>query len=247
MRKEQPTSSPLVRTLRSLTVALILTYSFCSCNVRSADHHGTSDNEHHRRLQASAQENALKSFHDARAAAFDQLNLIHQRFEFSSPRVQFLLVSTNLPTAAWDILKYKAAKKFVEGNSTFSFLFGGSSVTAGHDNYYNESYPFVFERRMQGAFKALKIDLQVRNIGHEQVSALGPLLRGIGRVQRRLDRLGAELRLRAGQGHYGAHGPRGILEQGCYLLHRLGWIHSWTLPSLECNSLQLFSYSCNFL
>jgi len=29
---------------------------------------------------------------------------------------------------------------------------GGSSVTAGHDNYFNQSYPLVFERRMRPIF-----------------------------------------------------------------------------------------------
>ena len=43
-------------------------------------------------------------------------------------------------------------------------IFGGSSVTAGHDNYYNQSYPFVFERRMTRIFQALNIDLKVHNI-----------------------------------------------------------------------------------
>ena len=46
----------------------------------------------------------------------------------------------------------------------FLYVFGGSSVTAGHDNWFNESYPLVFRRRMQGMYDALNVPLTVRNI-----------------------------------------------------------------------------------
>lgn len=72
--------------------------------------------------------------------------------------------SSNMPDYAWDILKYKIAKKFIDRNSSFLFIFGGSSVTAGHDNYYNQSYPLVLERRLKPVFDALGISLLVHNI-----------------------------------------------------------------------------------
>ena len=127
------------------------------------------DGSHQRTLSNNVNQRnsiASKSLNDAEARALDMINLIYQRFEFSTPRIQFLLTAANLPTTAWDIMKYKIAKKFVDGNSTILFIFGGSSVTAGHDNYYNESYPSVFERRMQGVFRELNIDFQVHNIAH---------------------------------------------------------------------------------
>ena len=76
---------------------------------------------------------------------------------------------------SWEALKYKYGKKILESHlpenrnansqkSTFIYVFGGSSVTAGHDNYYNQSYPKVFERRMQPIYDALGVDLSVRNI-----------------------------------------------------------------------------------
>ena len=43
-------------------------------------------------------------------------------------------------------------------------IFGGSSVTAGHDSLFNESWPLVFEKRMKPVFNALNIDLDVTNI-----------------------------------------------------------------------------------
>jgi hypothetical protein len=43
-------------------------------------------------------------------------------------------------------------------------LHAGSSVTAGHDSRFNESYPLVFKKRLHPTFSALGIDLSVRNI-----------------------------------------------------------------------------------
>lgn len=47
---------------------------------------------------------------------------------------------------------------------TYRMIFGGSSVTAGHDNYYHQAYPFIFEKRMKTIFSALGIKLEVHNI-----------------------------------------------------------------------------------
>lgn len=44
---------------------------------------------------------------------------------------------------------------------TFTVVFGGTSVTAGHDNAYNLSYPFQFQRMVQCAFAAAGIRLVV--------------------------------------------------------------------------------------
>ena len=49
-------------------------------------------------------------------------------------------------------------------NKEFLFVFGGSSVTAGHDNWFAQSYPMVFKRRVAGMFDALGVPLTVRNI-----------------------------------------------------------------------------------
>jgi hypothetical protein len=105
-------------------------------------------------------------FKRAKHLAHYAVNLIHQRYEFDTRRFQFLLSASNLPTNAWDIMKYKMAKKIAEGNSSFLMIFGGSSVTAGHDNNYMDAYPFVFERHLAAAFAAVGIDLKVHNIAH---------------------------------------------------------------------------------
>jgi hypothetical protein len=43
-------------------------------------------------------------------------------------------------------------------------VFGGSSVTAGHDNLMNQSYPLIYQKRMKPTFQSLGIDLIVHNI-----------------------------------------------------------------------------------
>jgi hypothetical protein len=112
-----------------------------------------------------ADDKISNNFDSAMAIANNVANLIYQRFEFHNyERYQFFLEAQNMPTYGWDILKYKIARKIVDGNGSFLMTFGGSSVTAGHDNYYNESYPFVFERRMSKLFDALGIKLLVHNI-----------------------------------------------------------------------------------
>ena len=40
----------------------------------------------------------------------------------------------------------------------------GSSVTAGHDNFFNESYPMIVKKRMEPIFAAMGIGMTVNNI-----------------------------------------------------------------------------------
>jgi hypothetical protein len=111
-------------------------------------------------------------FSAAKSELYSVINLIYQRFELHNKyRAQLFLVGANMNFNAWDILKSKFAKKIIDNlinkegkNETFLMIFGGSSVTAGHDNYYNQSYPFVFERRMKSAFQKSGVELIVRNI-----------------------------------------------------------------------------------
>ena len=128
-----------------------------------------------------------------RKLAQKTINLIYQRFEFwNVDRYPFFLYSMNFPSWTWDVLKYKVALKALlpdgakpepgsganmdpdKGKTTnssssnyqkeFMMIFGGSSVTAGHDNFFNESYPIVFKRRLQDVLTAIDIPIVVRNI-----------------------------------------------------------------------------------
>jgi hypothetical protein len=102
----------------------------------------------------------------AEKRASELANLIYQRFEYhNNVTRQFFIEAANMPKLSWDIMKLKMAQKILGGgNSSFLMVFGGSSVTAGHDNFYNESWPEVFKRRMAPVFDAVGVELVVRNI-----------------------------------------------------------------------------------
>ncbi|KAJ1394154.1 hypothetical protein B484DRAFT_425375 [Ochromonadaceae sp. CCMP2298] len=100
------------------------------------------------------------------------------------------LTMMDIPQLSWDLQKAKFVTLLLEashsrernrGNRTntggnravgtktdtfnLSFVvgFSGSSVTAGHDNYFNESYPDVFRRALEPVFAAMGVPLTVRN------------------------------------------------------------------------------------
>jgi hypothetical protein len=96
--------------------------------------------------------------------------LIHQRFGLQSVQGQQLFMSLyNVPTSAWDVLKLKLVKKILEKGSNFTMVFSGTSVTAGYDNYLQQSYPAIIERRMKPILQAVDINLHVRNFGQAHV------------------------------------------------------------------------------
>eukprot|EP01038_Epipyxis_sp_PR26KG_P015090 gene15090-20305_t len=142
---------------------LILIITIFSATIESSSVDNTNGTtrkkQHHRHAHHAYGFNLTKSI------ISDYANLIYQRYEFHNfSRFQFFIESSNIPNFGWDLIKYKIARKILEGNATYLMIFGGSSVTAGHDNYYNQSYPFVFERRLRKVFTHLKIRLLVHNI-----------------------------------------------------------------------------------
>ena len=65
------------------------------------------------------------------------------------------------------MIKYKMLLRIVENdseNKQYLMIFGGSSVTAGHDNLYNSSYPLVIRRRLTPLFNKLGISFKSHNI-----------------------------------------------------------------------------------
>ena len=69
----------------------------------------------------------------------------------------------HIPEKSFEIQKWKFQKLLLENVGTSSFVVGftGSSVTAGHDNYFNESYPVVFLNTLAPIFATLGIRLEV--------------------------------------------------------------------------------------
>jgi len=110
------------------------------------------------------------SLTNAKALAMDVLNLIFARYELQdAANMQHFMVTFNAPAMTWEILRLKVAEKILHKGSTFTFVFSGTGVTAGYDNYFHQSYPMVIEKRLSPVFKALGIDLAVRNIGQVHV------------------------------------------------------------------------------
>lgn len=134
-------------------------------NLRTQSHFNGLHGDHHSHHGRRELSESAYDLEKAKTLANNVANLVYQRFEFNhSQRFQFFIEASNMPEYGWDIIKYKIAKKIVDGDSSFLMIFGGSSVTAGHDNYYNQSWPFVFERRVKPIFDALGIKLLVHNI-----------------------------------------------------------------------------------
>lgn len=110
-------------------------------------------------------ENANFDLLTAKQEVSKVLSLIYHRYEFNDTYgPNFTFTSSNMDRTTWDMLKYKLAYKTLEGNQDYLMIFGGSSVTAGHDNFFNQSYPMTFQRRMKKVFELLGINLTVRDI-----------------------------------------------------------------------------------
>ena len=101
-----------------------------------------------------------------KAAIENTLQLMYHRYGMDlGPWGKHVLgVYHSINEKTWDMYKYKFATKMLMGNGTMRVIFGGSSVTAGHDNFLWQAYPQVYERRLRPAFEALGINFEVRNI-----------------------------------------------------------------------------------
>lgn len=69
----------------------------------------------------------------------------------------------HIPKSEWETYKKKFEYLLTHPNSTKTFViaFGGSSVTAGHDNYLNEAYPALVRTQLAPIFDLLGVRLQV--------------------------------------------------------------------------------------
>ena len=80
----------------------------------------------------------------------------------------------SVPMLSWNIQKHKYIKLLLENNNNnnnstklshkYVMGYSGSSVTAGHDNYFNESFPFIVSNRLSSIFKSvLNLTVITRN------------------------------------------------------------------------------------
>jgi len=61
------------------------------------------------------------------------------------------------------VLVGKLLRAVVTDDRAFTVAFAGTSVSAGHDNWFNQSHPHAYERAFRPAFKAAGGELVVRN------------------------------------------------------------------------------------
>eukprot|EP00598_Pedospumella_elongata_P005182 CAMPEP_0184974064 /NCGR_PEP_ID=MMETSP1098-20130426/5635_1 /TAXON_ID=89044 /ORGANISM="Spumella elongata, Strain CCAP 955/1" /LENGTH=444 /DNA_ID=CAMNT_0027496585 /DNA_START=51 /DNA_END=1382 /DNA_ORIENTATION=+ len=80
------------------------------------------------------------------------------------------LKSCFMSKMSWELMKLKFQKKILAALSNpaektkFVISFTGSSVTAGHDSFFNASTPVVAGTYLTSAFEAIGIDLDSRNV-----------------------------------------------------------------------------------
>lgn len=72
------------------------------------------------------------------------------------------LTLIHIPSPSWELQKSKLIELILR-KDRFVVGFGGSSVTAGHDNYHHEAYPQVFYDTLDPLMKLLSITFVVRN------------------------------------------------------------------------------------
>lgn len=78
------------------------------------------------------------------------------------------LLSVIMKENGWNIWKNRFEKKILEslnnGNSNFIAGFMGSSVTAGHDSLYTQSFPVLIEEIMNSATSSLNVKFESKNL-----------------------------------------------------------------------------------
>ena len=118
-----------------------------------------------RKLESNVKPISVDQIDEAIGRAKALLGLIHSRYEYDTPRGKlFVTMQSNMKEKDFDLLKLIFLKKLTSTNPKYKMVFGGSSVTAGHDSLFQHSHPKVLERRMRPVFDALGIDFVVHNI-----------------------------------------------------------------------------------
>ena len=153
-----------------LLYLIVVVVVFCrnySCSAAPAESEGevTSSVRDDTPTNVNAMTEGLMNYDDAHSMLHKLLSLIYNRYEMNGNHgSQLFMAANNIGRPSWDIIKHKLAIKMLSPDASFLMVFTGSSVTAGHDNYYNQSYPFVFRDRMANIFSKLGIKLEVHNI-----------------------------------------------------------------------------------
>jgi hypothetical protein len=117
----------------------------------------------HRQLENKAL--SIEQIDDAITKAKSFLSLVYSRYEYDTPRGKlFLTMQSNMKEKDFELLKLIYQKKLTAENPMYKMVFGGSSVTAGHDSLFQQSHPKILENRMRPIFEALGVVFEVDNI-----------------------------------------------------------------------------------
>uniref|UniRef100_A0A7S0WUK3 Uncharacterized protein n=1 Tax=Pyramimonas obovata TaxID=1411642 RepID=A0A7S0WUK3_9CHLO len=115
---------------------------------------------------AAKQHGLGQRLHDTIKTIDETLNQIKAKMNLEDAELDSCMQRAHI-TSYFEPIRNKLKMALLSSPSsdlrTYTVVFGGTSVTAGHDNYYNESHPFVFERLASCAFVAAGLKLVVRN------------------------------------------------------------------------------------
>ena len=114
-------------------------------------------------LKNIAQSKQIYKFEQARSLSSKLRGEIHQYWQIDSfPKFK---QTVHIPRAHWETYKRKFEYLVAHPNSTktFKIAFGGSSVTAGHDNFLSEAYPALVKKQLTPIFELLGVKLEVWN------------------------------------------------------------------------------------
>jgi hypothetical protein len=102
----------------------------------------------------------------SREAVNAQLQAIEE--EWDVKHFPFFLTTIHMPRSNYELQVNKFRLRlfdYSQANSSSKFVVGvsGSSVTAGHDNFYSQNYAHVLEDTLRPVFSAMDVSLDVRN------------------------------------------------------------------------------------
>lgn len=100
-----------------------------------------------------------------------QLLLIRKEWDIDNYPI--FLESCGMSRSAWMELVLKFVDVIVDSSgynsdndSSFTISYSGTSITAGHDSYFNQSYPRVVVEYLQPVFDAATIRFNVRSVAY---------------------------------------------------------------------------------
>jgi hypothetical protein len=123
-------------------------------------------NQHNVMVGMRNKTKVVRKFDEEMKAKFKIIRAKSEIYQFWDVRnYPKFLETMHIPEETWLTYKYKFIDLILnhkDDNSTsFVIGFSGSSVTAGHDNFFNQSYPAVVERTLRPVFTELGIRLVV--------------------------------------------------------------------------------------